>query len=126
MQGTVYVMSPTEYAEWLEQGEPRNTLAKTGEHLFRELGCSGCHVNSPTVHAPPLEGIYGKLVPLADGTFVRADDQYIRDCILHPNAKTLAGYPPVMPTFEGRVTEEQLLELVAYIKSLGKESPPSK
>lgn len=126
MRGMIYVMSPVKYSEWLGQGGTRDTLAKSGEHLFRELGCSGCHVNSPTVHAPPLEGLYGKPVPLSDGTFARADDQYIRDYILHPNVQPLAGYPPVMPTFEGRVSEEQLLELVAYIKSLGKESPPSK
>lgn len=126
MQGMVYVMSPAEYGEWFAHGGPRDTLAQAGEHLFRELGCSGCHVNSQTVHAPSLEGLYGKLVPLNDGTFVQADDEYIRDYILHPNVKVLAGYQPVMPTFEGRVTEEQVLELVAYIKSLGKESPPAK
>ena len=126
MQGTVYVMSPTEYGEWLARGGPRDTLAQSGEKLFRELGCSGCHVNSSAVHAPPLEGLYEKLVPLSDGTFVRADDQYIRDSILLPASQIVAGYQPVMPTFEGRVNEEQLLELVDYIKSLGKESPPSK
>ena len=126
MQGIVYVMSPAAYEEWLARGGPRDTLAQSGEHLFRELGCSGCHVNSQTVHAPPLEGLYGRLVPLTDGTFARADDQYIRDYILHPNVQVLAGYQPVMPTFEGRVNEKQLLELVAYIKSLGKESPPPK
>jgi len=126
MQGTVYVMSPADYEDWLEHGKPRDTLAQAGEHLFRELGCSGCHVNSPAVHAPPLEGLYGKLVPQSDGTFARADDQYIRDAILLPASLKVAGYQPVMPTFEGRVNEEQLLELVAYIKSLGQETPPPK
>ena len=126
MEGTVYVMSPAAYEEWLAHGGPRDTLAQSGEKLFRELGCSGCHVNSQAVHAPPLQGLYGRLVPLTDGTFVRADDQYIRDYILHPNVQVLAGYQPVMPTFEGRLNEEQLLELVAYIKSLGKEAPPPK
>ena len=126
MQGMVYVMSAEEYEEWLARGGPRDTLAQAGEQLFRDLGCSGCHVNSRAIHAPPLDGIYGKLVPLSDGTFVQADDEYIRDYILHPNVKVIAGYQPVMPAFEGRVSEEQLLELVAYIKSLSKESPPSK
>lgn len=126
MRGMVYVMSPTAYEEWLARGRPKNTLAQSGAVLFRDLGCSGCHVNSRAVHAPPLEGLYGRLVPLNDGTFVRANDQYIRDSIMLPNSQIVAGYQPIMPTFQGRVKEEQLLELVAYIKSLGGQSPPQK
>jgi cytochrome c oxidase subunit 2 len=126
MQGTVYVMSPTAYENWLAQGAPRDTLAQSGERLFRELGCSGCHVNSSAIHAPPLEGLYGRLVPLSDGTFVHADDQYIRDSILLPKSQIVAGYQPLMPTFEGRVNEEQLLQLIAYIQGLATESPPPK
>ncbi len=123
MQGTVFVLSPTEYQNWLTRGEPKNSLAQSGENLFRQLGCSGCHVNSQAVHAPPLEGLYEKLVPLNDGTFVRADDKYIRDSILLPNSQIAAGYQPVMPTFQGHITEEQLLQLIAYIKSIGNETP---
>lgn len=124
MQGMVYVMSPTEYQEWLAQGGPRDTLAQAGEKLFRELGCSGCHVNSQTVHAPPLAGLYGRLVPLSDGTFARVDDEFIHDHILIPSRQVPAGYAPVMPSFQGRVNQEELLELVAYIKSLANEPPP--
>lgn len=124
MEGTVYVLTPAEYQAWLARGQPRNTLAQSGEKLFRELGCSGCHVNSQAVHAPALEGLYGKLVPLADGRFLRADDKYIRDCILTPTAQVVAGYQPLMPTFQGRISEDQLLEIIAYIKSLGNEAPP--
>lgn len=126
MQGTVYVMSPAQYGQWLAQGGPRDNLARKGEKLFREFGCSGCHVNSVAVHAPPLAGLYGKMVPLNDGTFVRADDQYIRDSILLPASQIVAGYQPIMPTFEGRVNEEQLLQLIAYIKSLGPQSALAK
>lgn len=126
MQGTVYVMSPTAYEKWLARGGPRDTLAQSGETLFRQLGCSGCHVNSQIVHAPPLAGLYGQLVPLSDGTFARVDDEYIHDHILFPSVRAPAGYAPVMPSFEGRVNEEQILELVAYIKSLGKDAPPTK
>jgi cytochrome c oxidase subunit 2 len=126
MRGMVYVMQPSEYTDWLSHGAPQNTLAQSGAVLFRELGCSGCHVNSSAVHAPPLEGLYGKLVPLSDGTFARVDDKYIRDHILLPASQVPAGYQPVMPTFQGRISEEQLLELIAYIKSLGDETPPPK
>ncbi|MGH7940899.1 MAG: cytochrome c oxidase subunit II [Limisphaerales bacterium] len=124
MQGLVYVMSPAAYEEWLAHGKPRDNLAQEGEKLFRELGCSGCHVNSSTVHAPPLDGIYGKLAPLSDGTFARVDDKYIHDHILNPSSQVPAGYAPVMPSFQGRVNQEQLFELVAYIRSLANKSPP--
>jgi len=124
MQGMIYVMTPAAYENWLDQGAPRDTLAQSGEKLFRDLGCSGCHVNSATVHAPPLDGLYGRLEPLSDGTFARVDDEYIRDHILFPSVQVPAGYAPVMPSFQGRVNEEEIFELVAYIKSLGKDSPP--
>jgi cytochrome c oxidase subunit 2 len=124
MEGTVFVMSPIDYENWLAHGNVRSTLAQSGENLFRQLGCSGCHVNSKAVHAPPLEGLYEKLVPLSDKTFVRADDKYIRDSILLPNSQIVAGYQPLMPTYEGHISEENLLQLIAYIKSIGNESPP--
>jgi cytochrome c oxidase subunit 2 len=123
MRGMVYVMSPAEYSEWLSQGAPQATLAQSGEKLFRELGCSGCHVNSSAVHAPPLAGLYGKMAPLSNGSFVLVDDKYLRDSILLPSSQVVAGYQPLMPTFQGRVNEEQLLELIAYIKSIGRASP---
>jgi len=121
MQGTVYVMSPDQYQEWLARGAPRDNLAQAGEKVFRELGCSGCHVGSSKIHAPPLEGLYGKLAPLSDGTFVRADDRYIRDSILLPASRVAAGYQPLMPTYQGRISEEQLMQVIAYIKSIGAE-----
>ena len=124
MAGRVVVMSATEYRSWLAAGAPRNTLAQSGENLFRELGCSGCHVGSTTVHAPPLEGLYGKMVPLSDGTFVIAVDKYLRDSILLPSSQIVAGYQPLMPTYEGHVTEGELLELIAYLKSIGGSAPP--
>jgi len=124
MRGTVFVMSAMEYENWLVQGNVHNTLARSGENLFRQLGCSGCHVNSKAVHAPPLEGLYQKLVPLSDKTFVRADDKYLRDSILLPNSQIVAGYQPLMPTYEGRISEDELLQLIAYLKSMGNETPP--
>jgi cytochrome c oxidase subunit II len=123
MAGTVFVMSPADYENWLARGAPKNSLAQSGENLFRQLGCSGCHAGSAAIHAPPLGGLYGKLVPLSDKTFVRADDKYLRDSILLPNAQIVAGYQPLMPTYEGRISEDELLQLIAYFKSIGNETP---
>ena len=98
-------------------GDRRNAGA-AGGGLFRELGCSGCHSPTSTVHAPSLVGLYGRLVHLMDGTTVVADRQYIMDSILLPKKQIVAGYPPVMPSFAGQVGEEELMKLIAYIKSL--------
>ena len=126
MEGFVYVMPPDEYKQWLEQAPPRNTLAQSGEKLYRILGCSGCHDGQTLVHAPPMEGLYGALVPLGDGTTVRADEKYLRESILQPASHTVAGYQPVMPAYQGRVSEEQLMELIAYIKSVAHSEPLKK
>jgi cytochrome c oxidase subunit II len=124
MRGKVYVLSPAGYERWLAATAPKDTLAQDGGILFHELGCSGCHENSQTVHAPPLEGLYGRTVPLADGTFASVDDQYIHDHIFFPTREVPAGYQAVMPSFQGRVSEAQVFELVAYIKSLANQQPP--
>jgi cytochrome c oxidase subunit II len=124
MIGRVIAMDPAEYQRWLIQGQPGSTLAQSGEKLFRELGCSGCHVNSTIVRAPPLYGLFGHPVPLQSGKIVTADESYIRDSILLPAKDIAAGYTNDMPSFQGRITEEQLLEVVAYIRSIGNEAPP--
>ena len=123
MIGAVHVMTPADYQAWLNKGSSGGTLAQSGAKLFRDLGCSGCHAGNSIVKAPRLEGLYGKLVPLADGRIVRADDKYIRDCILLPETQYVAGYPPVMPSFRNRIKEEELFQLIAYIKSLGDKQP---
>jgi cytochrome c oxidase subunit 2 len=123
MTGEVIAMEPADYAAWLSQQAPSNSLAQEGGALFRELGCSGCHGLGSKLRAPPLDGLYGKPVPLADGTIVTADDKYIRDSILLPRSQIAAGYDPVMPSFEGKVSEDQLLRLVVYIKSLAGHQP---
>ena len=76
------------------------------------------------VRAPPLEGLYGRLVPLQDGRFVKADEKYIRDSILLPALQITAGYEPLMPTFQGHISEEEIFQLIAYVKSIGHEAPP--
>jgi cytochrome c oxidase subunit 2 len=123
MEGFVFVMPQDEYKRWLEQGAPRNTLAQSGEKLYRILGCSGCHDGQTIVHAPAMEGLYDAMVPLNDGTTVQADDKYLRDSILQPALHSVAGYQPVMPAYQGRISEEQLMQLIAYIKSVAKSEP---
>ena len=97
-----------------------------GEKLFAEKACITCHVANGTGRAPSLNGVYGAQVLLADGSKVTADDAYIRDSNLQPNAKIVAGYQPLMPTFQGQLTEEQILALTAYIKSLQSQPVPEK
>ncbi len=93
-------------------------MASSGEKLFRELGCSSCHRSDTQGRGPDLAGTYGKPVLLDNGSTVIADDTYIRESILNPGSKVVAGFKPIMPTFSGIVTEEQLLSLISYVKSI--------
>jgi cytochrome c oxidase subunit 2 len=121
MGGQIVVVEPAAYERWLERTPSDLSLAERGAQLFRSFGCSGCHEDSDVVRAPPLEGVFGSPVPLASGKVVLADEAYIRDSILLPKKDVAAGYEPVMPTFQGRISEDQLLQLIAYIKSLASE-----
>jgi cytochrome c oxidase subunit 2 len=125
MGGYLHLLSPSDYARWLEQAGTDMSLAAQGAALFRTRGCSGCHGAAATVKAPKLEGLFGHEVPLSDGSVVTADAQYIRDSILMPHAQVAAGYPDIMPTFQNVLREDDVLKLVAYIKSLAAE-PRSK
>lgn len=124
MIGTVYVMTPADYEAWLIRGKPAEGLAASGARLFRELGCSGCHMGKGPVRAPPLEGLYGRAVPLNSREIVNGDEKYIHDSILYPALQVAAGYEPLMPSYEGRVTEDEVFALIAYIKSLATATPP--
>ncbi len=126
MGGWVTVMDPAEYAAWLSDEAGDVNPASAGEKLFTQLACVTCHLSNGTGRAPSLNGVYGGKVLLADGTTVTADDAYIRESILQPKAKIVAGYQPVMPTFQGLVSEEQILNLTAYIKSLQSQPVPAK
>ena len=127
MIGEVVAMTPPDYQRWLEQNGGADTLADAGRVLFTQYGCSGCHQaghiggGSSTVRAPSLNGVYGSPVPLADGSVVFADDKYIRDSILMPASQVVASYAPVMPSFAGQIGEEDLIKLIAFIKSLAAE-----
>jgi cytochrome c oxidase subunit 2 len=124
MGGTVHVMDPAEYDRWLAGDDAGLSMAKQGEELFVRHHCAGCHGPSQTVRAPRLEGVYGRPVPVSDEgskdiRFVKADDRYVRDSILLPKAQVVAGYEPLMPSFAGQIGEEDLLKIIAYIKSIG-------
>ena len=116
MGGRVVVLAPAAFAEWLEHGDANASLAAQGFELFRRLGCSGCHSAGSTVHAPNLAGIFGRTVHLADGRTVVADEAYLRDSILLPKRDVVAGYAPIMPSFQGQVDEGQLAALISYLK----------
>jgi cytochrome c oxidase subunit 2 len=115
MRGEVIVMEPTAYEQWLSGGRRGESMVQAGAKLYDQLSCITCH---GTGKAPPLLGIYNKPVKLTNGSTVVADDAYLRESVLYPSAKIVAGYPPIMPTYKGQVTEEQLLQLIAYIRSL--------
>lgn len=134
MVGTVYVMEPADYDRWLSDGKVNETVAAEGERLFRMHGCSGCHGQNSSVRAPLLEGIYGRMVPVQvqkpgvpldqiQATTVPADLRYLHDAIVLPEQEIAAGYKPIMPTYKNRLTEEEVLKLVAYIRSLAGSSP---
>ena len=123
MIGRIVVMEPAAYQEWLASGESGESIALEGRRLFRDHGCSGCHEGSKTIHAPPLEGVYGKQVPLASGEIVTADDQYLRDSILLPGKQISAGYENIMPSFTGHISEAEIMKIIAYLKATSQEPP---
>ena len=123
MLGAMTVLSRDDYARWLSARPEGDTLAAAGARLFLSYGCSGCHFGRGTVRAPDLTGLYGRPVPLADGRVVTADEAYIRDSILQPRKDVVAGYAPLMPSFAGRVSQADLIELTAYIRSLAATAP---
>jgi len=123
MGGWVYVMEPRDYEAWLSGGTSGGSLAENGQKLFDELACGNCHKPDGSGRCPSLTGLFGKTVQLAGGATVKADEGYIRESILQPQAKIVAGYGPIMPTFQGLVTEEGVMQLIEYIKSLG--PPPA-
>jgi cytochrome c oxidase subunit 2 len=104
-------------------GGSSGPLSATGEKMFAELGCATCHRTDAQGRGPNLQGVFGKPVELVDGRTVTADENYLRECILDPGAKRLKGFAPIMPTFQGLVTDEQVNALVAYIKSISDAKP---
>lgn len=124
MIGEVVVQSPEDYAGWLSRSSTNSDAARRGQALFIRYGCSGCHVGNAAVRAPRLEGIFGRPVPVEGGKFLIADEAYLRDSMLLPTQHVAAGYAAVMPSYAGVASEADLLDLVAYLQSLGTQTPP--
>lgn len=123
MIGQVVVMKPADYQAWLARGAAFGTLASQGNQLFQQLGCNTCHLMDRQGRAPVLVGVYGHPVQLEDGRTVIADESYIRESILAPSAKVVSGFKPIMPVFQGVLTDDEVNELVEYIKSLSEPAP---
>lgn len=119
MTGWIYAMEPQDYQAWLSGGATEGSMAAGGQKLFQDLGCASCHLADGRGRGPSLVGVFGSAVTLANGSTVKADEAYIRESILQPNAKIAAGFQPIMPTFQGLVTEEGVTQLIEYVRSLG-------
>jgi len=124
MIGEVVAMDEKDYARWL-RSNANDSLADKGRKLFQKLQCVTCHTGEGSARAPSLEGIYNTWAPLQDGNRVLVDRAYLRESILYPDAKIVAGYVPIMPSFKGLVDEEELLQLIVFLESLGRgQTPP--
>jgi cytochrome c oxidase subunit II len=118
MVGEVVVMEPTEYQVWLSGGRAEGSLASAGEKLFQDLACNTCHLSEGQGRGPLLHGLFGRMQAQQSGETLLVDEAYLRESILNPSAQITAGFQPIMPAFQGLVSEEQLLALVEYVKSL--------
>jgi cytochrome c oxidase subunit 2 len=122
MGGTVVVMEPREWANWIENGgqsQATLTLEQSGERLYKQLACNNCHGAEDNMRAPSLYGIWGKKRTLTGGRSAIADQSYLRESILRPHNKITNGYSNTMPVYDGQINEEDVLKLMAYIKVIG-------
>ncbi len=125
MIGHVTVLEEHDYEAWLAGGRSTGTAVENGERLFTDLACITCHKTDTSGRGPVLAGVFGSQVRLMDGRTVVADENYLRESIVNPQAKVVLGYQPIMPTFQGTVSEENLMQLIAYIKTLKPAAPVS-
>jgi cytochrome c oxidase subunit II len=122
MVGQIVVMEQNDYQSWLSGGTGEGSLASAGQKLFADLACNTCHRPDAQGRGPVLQNLFGKTVELSTGERVVVDEAYVRESILNPQAKVTLGFQPIMPTFQGLVTEEGLLELIEYVKSLKQDT----
>jgi cytochrome c oxidase subunit 2 len=122
MVGWITAMEPADYQAWLAGGPAAASPIASGEKLFTDLACNTCHQQGPQARGPALAGLFGKTIELQGGGTAIFDEAFIRESIVNPQAKVAAGFQPIMPTFQGLVTEEQLLQLIAYVRSLGQQA----
>jgi cytochrome c oxidase subunit II len=118
MIGEVTVLTPDQYKKWTEESTSGMSLAQNGERLFASMGCNACHSGNAAARGPNLANVYGSKLRLANGSEVLVNDAYLRDAILNPSQHVTAGYAPIMPTYQGQISEEGLIDLVEFLKSL--------
>ena len=118
MIGEVTVLSPDDYEKWTASSTSGMSLAQNGERLFASMGCNACHSGNAAGRGPSLAGVYGSKLKLANGSEVLVNDAYLRDAILNPSQHITAGYAPIMPTYQGQISEDGLIDLVEYLKTL--------
>jgi cytochrome c oxidase subunit 2 len=119
MIGSIVVMEPTEYQAWLSGGNVGETPAAAGKRLVTQLGCASCHLAGSGGRAPSFEGLFGTVAALQGGATATVDEDYVRESIINPRSKIVQGYDPIMPTYTGQITEEGILQIIAYLKSIG-------
>jgi cytochrome c oxidase subunit 2 len=117
MIGEVTAMTPEDYQKWTEESTSGASLAQNGERLFASMGCNSCHNGTAAARGPSLAGVYGSRLQLTDGSSVLVNDAYLRDAILNPSQHVTAGYNPIMPTYQGQISEDGLIDLVEFIKN---------
>jgi len=118
MIGTITALSPADYKKWTEDSTSGMSLAQNGERLFASMGCNACHSGNAAARGPNLSGVYGSKLQLTNGSQVLVNDAYLRDAILNPSQHVTAGYAPIMPTYQGQISEDGLIDLVEYLKGL--------
>jgi cytochrome c oxidase subunit 2 len=118
MIGEVTAMTPEDYDKWTQESTSGTSLAQNGERLFASMECTACHNGSSTARGPNLAGVYGSKLTLTNGQQVVVNDAYLRDAILNPSQHVTAGFAPIMPTYQGQISEDGLIDLVEYIKTL--------
>ena len=118
MIGDIVAMTPGDYEKWAQASTSGMSLAQNGERLFASMGCTACHNGSAAARGPSLAGVYGANLTLANGRQVLVNEAYLRDSILNPSQHVTAGFAPIMPTYQGQISEDGLIDLIEYIKTL--------
>jgi cytochrome c oxidase subunit 2 len=118
MIGEVTAMTPEDYEKWTQESTSGMSLAQNGERLFASMGCNSCHSGNAAARGPNLAGVYGSKLQLANGSQVLVNDAYLRDAILNPSQHVTAGFAPIMPTYQGQISEDGLIDLVEFVKSM--------
>jgi cytochrome c oxidase subunit 2 len=122
MIGDIVVLTPDDYKKWLAESTSGMSLAQNGERLFASLSCNACHTGQAGARGPSLAGVYGSKLTLANGSTTLADEAYLRDAILNPSDHVTQGFTPIMPTYQGQISEDGVISLVEYIKTLNTNS----